>query len=311
MGCQFRLVASPSIPSAFMIVPAPANPNIISLNPVNGQFSTNLPARLVGIITQGQFAASIDRCNEAFRTGNTLLLVARLIIFAGVAIWAICWGVGISQMTKMSSTGPNVGMMFGGIGAMIVCSVIGQFLVARVVSRRVTALQAAVSAEHGNYSGRVGPPISWSMSTTTVHGYRRVTTTVQIDIEIGGGQMIVMVQPPYQPQLQQQQPPPYQQAVQSYQPYSGQPYRAVPQAFPAQPQYAQPVSHAPSAPPQYGQPVGRYGIDIPTNTSEGSPHPVAIPVAQAAALGVCDRCNRTANTPEDRFCARSAEATKR
>ena len=78
------------------------NPNVITISAgVNGEgvFDSTMPARLTGIITPGEFAGSIQRCNAAYAPGAARTL-ARMLIFGGIIFWIIFIAVFVFTTTS-------------------------------------------------------------------------------------------------------------------------------------------------------------------------------------------------------------------
>src|SRR4051812_9717853 len=72
-------------------IAAMGNPNVIVVSAgVNGggQFDPNMPARLTGVITPAEYAASISRCNAAYAPGAARTLT-RMMIFGGIIFWIV------------------------------------------------------------------------------------------------------------------------------------------------------------------------------------------------------------------------------
>jgi ribosomal protein L37E len=272
--------------------------SVVVQAPTGTRFDSTLPARLSGVISAPEFAASIARCNAAIEPGATYML-ARFLIFAGIVCWGVCWGY--SWSTRDQYGGFNAAIMIGGICGMAVSSILGSVLVTVDRKNRIQALQTAVAAESAYYNSQqraaqYGPlplPISWSVMLSQVVGWyrrRHIATQLHIHIDLGGPLMVPVAAGPgmyVQPQFAQPGAPYQQPGAQFAQPLQQQ----------QPPAYGAPWANQPE-----GQSAPQQGEDARAPLLAGSTNNSAGYGGHQVSAASCERCGRVASNAVDRFC---------
>ena len=254
-------------------------PQSITLQPI---FPSALPPRLYGLIRAAEFEASIARCNAAF-AHTWQHRAAQLAGIGGMIVLVV--------MTALALSGSaSVGLLIAGFscggGVLLIASVMGNHLEKKQQER----MRVAVAAENECYNGeqraaQFGPlrvPISWTIASrpklsgeTDKRGQPIMVTGIQIDI--GGGMLVVASQPQSQPQLQSQ-PPSLVAGLPFVQPAA---YGAPP---PLAGHYAQPSNaHLSYAQPTYASTYAQ-PAQAPSYAQEGEAPPAYSSHAEADAL---------------------------
>jgi len=240
-------------------------------------FPSSLPARLHGVISAGEFGATIARCNVAFarswqrRTSDFLTLVGLFVIIL---------------MIPLSLT--NSGLFIPGFACSIGVTFAAVITSSYLEKKQIERVRATLAAENEYYNSqqraaRFGPlhaPIRFSVGRgpkldgeTDQSGNPIMVTALQIDI--GGGMLVVAVPP--QP-LPQSQPQPL---------VAGPPF-AQPAAYGAPPPFAGHYARPPIAQPSYAHPTyaSTYAqpAQAPSYAQEGQAPPAYSSHAQAEAL---------------------------